>query len=160
MASERDCTHLDQISAVTPSADGCEDCLRIGSEWVHLRMCLICGHAGCCDSSPNRHASAHATTCTCTACLRASSLDLKFVLHAGRFVLQQIAGSRELSGPDVVMAHRLLKNSAADKVGHGAYALLSAAAVSQLDIPVDHAISMTETYDHYSPISAFVFALR
>jgi uncharacterized UBP type Zn finger protein len=53
------CSHLDHIRDVTPSAEGCEDCLRIGARWVHLRLCLTCGHAGCCDSSPNRHASAH-----------------------------------------------------------------------------------------------------
>ena len=53
------CTHLDQIRDVQPSADGCEDCLRIGSSWVHLRLCMTCGHVGCCDQSPNRHASAH-----------------------------------------------------------------------------------------------------
>jgi hypothetical protein len=49
------------IRPVTPSTlEGCEDCLRIGSRWVHLRLCLTCGHVGCCDSSPNRHARAHA----------------------------------------------------------------------------------------------------
>ena len=53
------CTHLDQVREVTPSADGCEDCLAIGDTWVHLRMCLICGHVGCCDSSKNRHATKH-----------------------------------------------------------------------------------------------------
>jgi uncharacterized UBP type Zn finger protein len=53
------CSHLDQIQDMTPSADGCEECLQIGSEWVHLRLCLTCGHVGCCDSSPNRHATAH-----------------------------------------------------------------------------------------------------
>ena len=53
------CEHLDQVRKVTPSADGCEDCLRIGGTWLHLRLCLICGHVGCCDSSPNRHATAH-----------------------------------------------------------------------------------------------------
>ena len=53
------CTHLDQIHDVTVSADGCEDCLKMGSRWVHLRMCLVCGHMGCCDSSPNKHATAH-----------------------------------------------------------------------------------------------------
>src|SRR5262245_2070744 len=53
------CTHVDQIQDVRPSAHGCEDCLRIGGWWVHLRMCLVCGHAGCCDESPNRHATAH-----------------------------------------------------------------------------------------------------
>jgi uncharacterized UBP type Zn finger protein len=53
------CTHLDQVRDVTPSAEGCEDCLRTGDSWVHLRLCMTCGHVGCCDSSPNRHASAH-----------------------------------------------------------------------------------------------------
>ncbi|MGH9278435.1 MAG: UBP-type zinc finger domain-containing protein [Acidimicrobiales bacterium] len=53
------CTHLDQASDVTPSADGCEDCQRSGGRWVHLRMCMSCGHVGCCDSSPKRHARAH-----------------------------------------------------------------------------------------------------
>ena len=54
------CTHLDTIRPVTPSAQGCEDCLKIGARWMHLRLCLTCGHVGCCDSSPNRHASKHA----------------------------------------------------------------------------------------------------
>ncbi len=53
------CSHQDQIKAVTPSAEGCEDCLKSGDEWVHLRTCLICGHVGCCDSSVNQHARRH-----------------------------------------------------------------------------------------------------
>ncbi|HEX8073380.1 MAG TPA: UBP-type zinc finger domain-containing protein [Thermoleophilaceae bacterium] len=55
------CTHLDQVRVVEPPAElaGCEDCLAIGGTWVHLRMCMTCGHVGCCDSSPNRHATAH-----------------------------------------------------------------------------------------------------
>ena len=53
------CTHLDWAADVTPSSNGCEDCLRIGGRWVHLRMCMTCGHVGCCDDSPNRHATAH-----------------------------------------------------------------------------------------------------
>lgn len=53
------CEHLDLVRDVTPSANGCEDCLRTGDAWVHLRMCMTCGHVGCCDSSPNRHATAH-----------------------------------------------------------------------------------------------------
>jgi uncharacterized UBP type Zn finger protein len=57
MAEE--CSHFDQIRNVTPSAQGCEDCLRIGGQWVKLRICLICGHVGCCDNSPNKHATAH-----------------------------------------------------------------------------------------------------
>jgi len=53
------CTHLDSIATVVPSACGCEDCLAIDSPWVHLRLCRTCGHVGCCDDSPNRHATAH-----------------------------------------------------------------------------------------------------
>lgn len=53
------CEHVKEIKEVTPSADGCEDCLKIGGSWVHLRLCETCGHVGCCDSSPNRHATKH-----------------------------------------------------------------------------------------------------
>jgi uncharacterized UBP type Zn finger protein len=53
------CTHLNQMREVTPSADGCEDCLRTGDSWVHLRLCMICGHVGCCDQSKNKHATKH-----------------------------------------------------------------------------------------------------
>jgi uncharacterized UBP type Zn finger protein len=57
---DQTCRHIDLIDPdATPSADGCEDCLRIGGWWVHLRMCLSCGHVGCCDASPNRHATKH-----------------------------------------------------------------------------------------------------
>lgn len=55
----QECPHLDEIRAVTPSAEGCEDCLKTGDSWVHLRLCEVCGHVGCCDSSPNRHATKH-----------------------------------------------------------------------------------------------------
>ena len=55
------CTHLDRISDVAPSGTGCADCLAAGRhDWVHLRVCQSCGRVGCCDSSPARHASAHA----------------------------------------------------------------------------------------------------
>ena len=55
------CTHLDQVelSELPASVDGCEECLRDGTKWLHLRICLTCGHVGCCDDSPNRHATAH-----------------------------------------------------------------------------------------------------
>ncbi len=55
------CTHLDQIelTELPSSVAGCEDCLRVGDVWLHLRICLICGHVGCCDDSPNKHATAH-----------------------------------------------------------------------------------------------------
>jgi uncharacterized UBP type Zn finger protein len=61
-AAMASCSHLDQIQIRDLPADipGCEDCLEIGGRWVHLRMCQTCGHIGCCDSSPNRHATQHA----------------------------------------------------------------------------------------------------
>ena len=58
-APESRCAHLAQVRAVHPSARGCEECLRAGDDWVHLRICMTCGHVGCCDSSPNRHATRH-----------------------------------------------------------------------------------------------------
>ena len=56
------CTHLDQIEIeeLPASVDGCEECLQMGGKWLHLRICLTCGHVGCCDDSPNRHATKHA----------------------------------------------------------------------------------------------------
>lgn len=53
------CRHAAANVRVTASSGGCEDCLRTGSRWVHLRLCMTCGHVGCCDSSKNRHATKH-----------------------------------------------------------------------------------------------------
>lgn len=53
------CSHLIHVRRVFPRSPGCEECLRIGSPWVHLRLCMTCGHVGCCDDSPNRHATRH-----------------------------------------------------------------------------------------------------
>ena len=56
------CTHLDQvtITELPEAVDGCEECLASGGQWFHLRICLSCGHVGCCDTSPGKHASGHA----------------------------------------------------------------------------------------------------
>lgn len=54
------CNHLVGLHPPEPKTpDGCEECLASGSEWVHLRLCLTCGHVGCCDESPNKHATKH-----------------------------------------------------------------------------------------------------
>jgi len=53
------CQHLDQVRDVKPKTRGCEECLKSGDSWVHLRLCRICGHVGCCDSSKNKHATKH-----------------------------------------------------------------------------------------------------
>lgn len=57
------CSHLEaaskRVAGVKPSGPGCKECLQSGGIWVHLRLCLTCGHVGCCDNSPNRHATKH-----------------------------------------------------------------------------------------------------
>ena len=54
------CSHAKDLTPIPPSTpDGCEECLKLGTEWLHLRLCLTCGHVGCCDSSPGRHATKH-----------------------------------------------------------------------------------------------------
>jgi uncharacterized UBP type Zn finger protein len=59
MSQQHTCPHVNQIQPVTPNTEGCEECLATGGSWVHLRLCLTCGHVGCCDSSPNKHATRH-----------------------------------------------------------------------------------------------------
>lgn len=53
------CSHLDQIHNVEKRTAGCEECLKLGEKWVHLRLCLTCGHVGCCDTSRYKHATKH-----------------------------------------------------------------------------------------------------
>jgi uncharacterized UBP type Zn finger protein len=53
------CSHTQGLGPVVPNADGCEECLKTGDSWVHLRVCMQCGHVGCCDSSKNKHATRH-----------------------------------------------------------------------------------------------------
>ncbi len=69
------------------------------------------------------------------------------MLHAGAFVVQDIAGRRELVGPEVVIAHRLLKSRAAELIGHNGYALVTDAAADALDIPDEGAVQLLESYD-------------
>ncbi|MFN2421309.1 MAG: UBP-type zinc finger domain-containing protein [Gemmatimonadota bacterium] len=59
-AEDRDvCVHLDEVHPIAPSAPGCEECLAMGDTWLHLRICMTCGHVGCCDESKNHHATRH-----------------------------------------------------------------------------------------------------
>ncbi|MBT5774755.1 MAG: DUF2652 domain-containing protein [Dehalococcoidia bacterium] len=105
----------------------------------------------------NVAAMERALTCGCSACSFGITLDLKFVMHHGGYVLQPIAGRQELLGPDVNAVHRLLKNHAADVVGNRAYALFTRSAADHLEIPVTTATPVTETYDHVGQIETFVF---
>ncbi len=97
--------------------------------------------------------------CTCAACRRKDSLDLKFVVHHGDYFVQAVGSHVEVLGPDVNIAHRLLKSSASDYVGSGAYALFSDAAVDALDLPLGEAIPFTEPIEGMQPIGVRVVAL-
>ena len=66
------CTHLDTIRDVSPNTQGCEECLKMGDTWVHLRMCLHCGHVGCCNSSKNKHAPSISTRQSIPSCDRSN----------------------------------------------------------------------------------------
>jgi hypothetical protein len=98
-------------------------------------------------------------SCRCDACMRVGSLDLKFVLHAGSFVIQSIGGGRELAGPDVVVAHRLLKNQGAQVLGTHGYALVTAVAMQRLGIPVAASTPLAERTDGGRPIDTRLFRL-
>jgi hypothetical protein len=124
-----------------------------GSE---LLRCIVDCYAAFRDRLEKVH---EVWSCRCDACARVDTLELKFILHAGPFVIQSIAGSVELVGPDVVMAHRLLKSGAGALLGHGAYAVVTEAAVRRLDIPIDGARPLVETYEHYAPVNVHVFSL-
>jgi len=58
-SKKKTCSHRDVIQPVTGNSTGCEECMKTGDKWVHLRLCMICGHVGCCDNSKNKHASKH-----------------------------------------------------------------------------------------------------
>jgi hypothetical protein len=116
---------------------------------------------GCYGAFRDRVDTAHSVwQCWCEACSRIDELDLKFVVHAGPYVLQDIAGARELVGPEVVIVHRLLKSSAPELVGHGAFALVTQAAAAHADLPVGESLAIVETYEHYAPVEAHVLPLR
>jgi hypothetical protein len=95
-------------------------------------------------------------SCQCDACVRVGSLDLKFVLHTGSFIIQAVGGGRELAGPDVVVAHRLLKNGAAQVLGTRAYALVTDIAMTRLGIPGTGSVALTELIgERPMPVRAF-----
>ena len=112
------------------------------------------------DYRDRREEAQNLMFCNCSACDRLHELELKFVLHCGTYVVQSIAGHDELLGPDVTMAHLLLKNNVEDLVGHCGYALLTEAAVEQLEVPIDDSTPHTEQFDHYPPIATRIFTLQ
>jgi uncharacterized protein YndB with AHSA1/START domain len=104
------------------------------------------------------------TTCTCTACQLISTLDIKFVAHFGTFVLQRLAGqsARRPSGPDVILVHRLLKNTIKERTGISAYAFVSEASVNALDLQevASHLTGHSELYSHLGRVEGYVYDLH
>ena len=102
------------------------------------------------------------TSCPCDACRRIPDLDLKFVAHFGSFVEHAVAGSRELTGPAVILVHRLLKNSVLEKTGTQAYALVTDSCIRRLDMQVrtEGWRAHTETYDDVGDVAAHVLDLE
>jgi class 3 adenylate cyclase len=98
-------------------------------------------------------------TCDCAACSSIGDLDLKFVLHHGDYIIQSIAGRQELLGPQVTVAHLLMKNHVSDHIGRSPYALFTEAAARHLEIPLQHGVPIDEAYDHYGTIGIYVLTI-
>jgi len=98
------------------------------------------------------------TTCTCTACRLIPTLDLKFAVHHGSYLVQQLGPSRELTGADVILIHRLLKNTVVETTGVKAYAFFTAAAAEAIDLGelCDEMIPHTERYEHIGEVHGYV----
>ena len=128
---------------------------------LHLRgQSLLDCLAACYDAYRARlDAARDLMTCTCDACSSIAGLDLKFVLHHGEYVLQSIAGHQELLGPDVTVAHLLMKNHVSDHIGRAAYALFTESAAVHLEVPLAHATPIDERYEHYATTRAYVLTL-
>ena len=113
---------------------------------------------GCYDAF-RRHLrdAQHLTTCTCAACSQMSTLDLKVIVHAGEYVTQRVAGSSEIAGPDVILVHRLLKNSVATR----GYALVTDGAARAIELPLDEwgYAAQREEVDDVGPVDVHVLDL-
>ena len=94
-------------------------------------------------------------TCPCRACRALPILDLKFILHHGEFVLQQVAGIRDLLGTDVNLIHRLLKNGASESTGWKGYALFTDQTLEHMQCSKDNFFKRCETYEHLGDVDIY-----
>ena len=99
------------------------------------------------------------TTCTCQACANMAQLDLKFFVHYGQFVIQDLHGRKEISGSDVILIHRLLKNNVTEETGIRAYALLTRRAVDALGISANAMVPYGGEYEHLGHVDCVVHDL-
>jgi class 3 adenylate cyclase len=140
---EGDAVFAVAADAEMPGGDGIVDCVR---------HCYA-------DFMGRRAAAGAIWTCTCDACSRSETLDLKFILHHGEFFVQQVGAHTDAVGPEINVAHRLLKNGAVTVLGTTGYALITGEMVTALDISLPDAMGLTETVDSGRVISAQAIAL-
>lgn len=100
------------------------------------------------------------TTCQCNACKAIPALDLKFIVHFGEYVMQNVSGITELVGSDVNLVHRLLKNHVSEATDWRAYALFTEAGVSQMNLKLEKLYEQTEGYDHLGEIKTYSLDLH
>lgn len=100
------------------------------------------------------------TTCQCNACRAIPSLDLKFIVHFGEYLLQSVSGAPELVGSDVNLAHRLLKNHVSEATGWKAYILFTGPALADMDVNLEDLQEGTETYEHLGEVKTFSLDLH
>jgi hypothetical protein len=100
------------------------------------------------------------STCPCRACLAIPNLDLKFFVHHGEYVLQQVAGIRDLLGTDVTLIHRLAKNRVSESLGWHGYVLLTHQSMECMQASKQPFIPQTETYEHLGEVSTYVMNMR
>jgi class 3 adenylate cyclase len=121
---------------------------------------LVACITDCYDEFASRVGEAGLTwTCSCNACSVMNTLDLKFVLHHGTYIVQAIGDHVEVLGPDVTVAHRLMKNSAADNVGSAAYLLATEGAEEALDLQLADGVRFTEQVDGSAAVETVAIAL-
>ena len=102
----------------------------------------------------------HRTTCECNACRAIPMLDLKFMVHYGSYIMQDIMGSQELVGSDVNLLHRLTKNHIVEETGWKAYILFSEAALRQMEIEPGEMHGQVEEYEHLGEVQVYALNLR
>jgi hypothetical protein len=129
---------------------------EVGPKGSNLIGCITACYA---DFTDRLDEAGLTWTCTCNACEVKDTLDLKFVVHHGSYIVQSIGTHVEVLGPDITTAHRLLKNAAASQVGSPAYALFTEAAEAALDLDLDAGVRFTEPIEGAQPIRTVAISL-
>ncbi|HJQ14862.1 MAG TPA: DUF2652 domain-containing protein [Anaerolineales bacterium] len=99
-------------------------------------------------------------TCPCRACRALPTLDLKFMVHHGEFIIQQVAGIRDLLGTDVNLLHRLAKNSVSEATGWKGYALFTEQGLEHMQTEKDSFLQQTESYEHLGDVETYIMDMH